>query len=32
MDTLNPSIQSVIKIKTLTIDLDNKIQQLKTMI
>src|SRR5579875_3544799 len=32
LNTLNPSMQSIIKIKTLTIDLDNKIQQLKTMV
>src|SRR5579885_2121181 len=32
LNALNPSIQSIMKIKTLTIDLDNKIQQLKTMV
>ena len=32
LNVTNPNTQQIVKIKTITIELDNKIQQLKTML
>ena len=32
LNITNPNAQQIVKIKTITIELDNKIQQLKTML
>jgi len=32
LNITNPNLQQIVKIKTLTAELDNKIQQLKTML